>query len=134
VCPQKRELQRVRKRAEYQVIQARGRRIKTSHFVLIVWSGNGEQSQARLGITASRKIGGAVVRNRAKRVIREAFRRSGDLWAPDVDVVVIVRRALDELKVADVLDEWSRAGSLIQRRIDEARSDLRARAAVPSGA
>lgn len=133
MCPQKRERPRVRKRAEYQVIQARGRRATTSHFVLVLWSGDRAQSAARVGITASRKIGGAVVRNRAKRLIREAFRRTADLWAPDVDVVVIVRRALDELKVADVIDEWTRARSLIQRRTDEARSDLRARAVVPTG-
>jgi ribonuclease P protein component len=109
------------------LIQARGRRVNTAHFVLVVWASDRELGGARLGITASRKIGGAVVRNRAKRVIREAFRRASDLWAPDIDVVVIVRRALEDMKVSDVVEEWSRARSALQRRTDDARSDLRAR-------
>jgi ribonuclease P protein component len=57
---------------------------------------------SRLGITASRKVGNAVIRNRFKRRIREWFRqRRGDLGA-DLDLVIIARRSgarlsLDEL-------------------------------------
>ena len=51
----------------------------------------------RLGITASRKVGHAVTRNRVKRGIREWFRVSRDNFEEDVDVVVIVRRAAAEL-------------------------------------
>jgi ribonuclease P protein component len=76
-----------------------------------------------LGITASRKIGGAVVRNRAKRLVREAFRRTSDLWSSDIDVVVIVRRALGPMKLADVLEEWNRARPLVERRTAQARED-----------
>jgi len=45
----------------------------------------------RLGITATRKIGGAVRRNRAKRLIREVFRRNK---IGRLDVVVVARREL----------------------------------------
>jgi ribonuclease P protein component len=83
-----------------------------------------------VGITASRKIGGAVVRNRAKRVVREAFRRSTDLWAPDIDVVVIVRRSLGPMKLDHVLSEWNGVRALVARRSDQARSDQLARAAA----
>jgi ribonuclease P protein component len=46
----------------------------------------------RLGIAATRKLGGAVQRNRAKRLIREVFRRNK--IAPGFDVVVIPKRDL----------------------------------------
>ena len=43
-------------------------------------------------MAATRKLGGAVVRNRAKRLIREVFRRSG--IAPGFDIIVVPRREL----------------------------------------
>jgi ribonuclease P protein component len=50
---------------------------------------------ARLGVVASRKLGHAVERNRAKRLIRDLFRRHrSDLAATGVDVVVIPKREL----------------------------------------
>ena len=76
----------------------------------------GASAPARLGITASRKIGGAVVRNRAKRLVRAAFRAVPELFAPGVDLVVIVRKPLTEQKLADVIAEWKgAAGKLAQR-------------------
>ena len=47
---------------------------------------------SRLGVAATRKLGNAVERNRAKRLIREVFRRSKP--APGMDVVVVPRREL----------------------------------------
>ena len=49
--------------------------------------------RARLGVTASRKVGGAVVRNRVKRRIRAAFRGLRGILPPGSDVVVIARPA-----------------------------------------
>ena len=51
-----------------------------------------ERTVARLGIAATRKLGGAVVRNRAKRLIREVFRRNK--IAQGFDVVVVPKREL----------------------------------------
>jgi ribonuclease P protein component len=56
----------------------------------------------RIGITASRKVGGAVVRNRVKRGVRDWFRRSRELLPPDVDVVVIARRPAASLSGRDL--------------------------------
>ena len=48
----------------------------------------------RLGISASRKLGPAVVRNRWKRLLREAFRLSRERLPPGVDLIVIPRAAV----------------------------------------
>ena len=69
----------------------------------------------RLGITASRKIGNAVARSRARRLIREAFRVVFPELPDALDIVVIVRRPLGERKMQAVLDEWRRALPRIRR-------------------
>jgi ribonuclease P protein component len=122
--------QRVRKRAEFQRIQSEGRRVATRHFVLLLAARNpaAGPSAARLGITASRKVGNAVVRNRAKRLIREAFRATRSLWPEDLDLVVIVKRNLGEAKLADVIEEWLRHQQAIERGIIETRKDRQQRA------
>lgn len=63
--------------------------------VLVV---SGESAAApRLGVTVSRKVGNAVVRNRVKRWIREWFRQERVRMAPGTEVVVIARRQAAEL-------------------------------------
>jgi len=69
----------------------------------------------RLGITASRKVGNAVHRNRAKRLVREAFRATRDLWWPGLDVVVIVKNELASMKLDQVVDEWRGASAALSR-------------------
>ena len=48
-------------------------------------------SHARIGISVSRRVGNAVVRNQWKRRLREAFRKVKTQFSPDLDVVVVVR-------------------------------------------
>jgi ribonuclease P protein component len=69
----------------------------------------------RLGIAATRKLGGAVVRNRAKRLIREVFRRNK--IAPGFDIVIIPKRELLDASLS-VLEADYR--SLVERRLRQA--------------
>ena len=109
---------RVRKRVEFLKIQDGGLRVSTARFVLILSaSAAPHASQARLGITASRRVGNAVVRSRAKRLIREAFRATRELWPAGVDLVVIVKRATGESKLESVISEWLAARSQIEKRL-----------------
>lgn len=107
---------RVRKRAEFLSIQERGQRVSTARFVLIL-SASSDAGSPRLGVTASRKVGNAVVRARAKRLVREAFRATRQLWPAGVDLVVIVKRAPGESKLESVVSEWQAARQQIERKI-----------------
>jgi len=119
--------QRVRKRLEFQLIQAEARRVSTPAFVFLLRAR--DPIGARLGVTASRKIGSAVVRNRAKRLIREAFRATRELWPEDIDVVVVAKRPLAGKRLADVVAEWQAAATDLARRQNQARRDRDARKA-----
>jgi ribonuclease P protein component len=99
---------RVRKRAEFLDIQGHGARVNGDCLVFIL-KRRPEGSPLRLGITASRKIGGAVQRSRARRLIREGFRAVFNELPGALDIVVIVRRPLGERKMDAVLAEWQRA-------------------------
>lgn len=67
--------------------------------VLVV--SDGSHAAPRLGLTVSRKVGNAVVRNRVKRRAREWFRQGRDELAAGVEVVVIARRAASQLSYED---------------------------------
>jgi ribonuclease P protein component len=85
---------RIRKRREFSSVFDRGQRIHGRFFTFLLLQTPLDRS--RLGIVASRKIGGAVQRNRAKRLIREMFRTEVRLSESTaaIDLVVIPRREL----------------------------------------
>jgi ribonuclease P protein component len=77
---------RVRRRPEYLAIQNRGRRLVGPHLLLFALAGSG-----RLGVTVSKKVGGAVLRNRVKRWIRDCYRRRRPEFPAGLDLVVVAR-------------------------------------------
>jgi len=106
---------RVRKRSDFRRIQEGGERVVSETFVFLLGRAP-EGCGPRLGITASRRVGNAITRNRAKRLVREAFRATRSFWPDAADVLVIVRHALGERKLADVIREWQASQSRIARR------------------
>lgn len=97
---------RLRKRAEFIKLSATPHKRSVRGF-LIVWDENNLKT-ARLGITASKKIGCAVVRNRVKRFLREFFRHNRVGMAA-VDINVIARRESAAMTFADVVLELKKA-------------------------
>jgi len=69
-------------------------------------------SETRIGVTASRKIGGAVQRNRVKRWVREYFRLNRTELQPGSDIIVIARAGADKLSYKDVEREL---GAVLKR-------------------
>jgi ribonuclease P protein component len=57
-----------------------------------------------------------VQRNRAKRLVRAAFRATLELFPPGIDLVVIVRKPLEKLRLDDVVREWRTAAGVLGRR------------------
>jgi ribonuclease P protein component len=110
---------RLRSHAEFVRAQRLGRRVGTAHFTLLVCA-QGTPAPPRLGIVTARKIGGAVQRNRVKRLCRECFRGWPDLLPPGVDLVVIARQGSHELGLADVQAEWRAVDALLKKRAAEA--------------
>ena len=82
--------ERIRRRADFQRIYEQGTRLHGRYSTIFVL--RNDQDCCRLGIAATKKLGGAVLRNRAKRLIREVFRRNK--IADGFDVVVVPNRDL----------------------------------------
>ncbi len=83
---------RLKRRADYQKVYKHGVRVTGRHVVLFFLQSR--ERVGRFGVTATRKIGGAVVRNRAKRRLRELYRlRSHDGAGPSCDIVANARRS-----------------------------------------
>ena len=80
--------------------------------------GGTEEASARIGLTVSRKVGGAVVRNRVKRRLREWFRKSALRSAGAFDWVVIARPAAAALPSSVLCHEVE---ALCERALGAAR-------------
>ena len=85
---------RLRARAEFLAVQNAGRRVSARYVTLLGLPNT--LGTDRLGIIASKRVGGAVSRNRAKRRLRELFRRAIDRGDRPMDIVAIAR--------ADIVD------------------------------
>jgi ribonuclease P protein component len=108
--------QRLKQARDFFRLKAGGRRLARG-CLLLNWGETPPQGRSRLGVVASKGIGNAVVRARAKRLLREVFRlHQHELRAPS-DVVLVARNSIANKAFADVDRDFLsalRAAGLLQ--------------------
>ncbi len=87
---------RLSRSAEFERVYRQGRSTANRHLVVYAFP-NGTDERPRLGLSVSRKVGGAVERNRVKRLLRESFTRAEATLRAGQDVVVVARPSAAEL-------------------------------------
>jgi ribonuclease P protein component len=101
---------------DYRRILRRGLRLDGPLFCLVVLANR--YGHDRLGLAASRRLGGAVERNRAKRLLREVFRCNKRQGAEGVDLVFLPKREITTRSQAEVEREYrQRLRRLASRRL-----------------
>jgi ribonuclease P protein component len=94
---------RILARESFRRVYEQGRKVQSKYFTAFVLP---TASGKRLGITATRKIGNSVERNRCRRLVREAFRRNKWLLPNGVDIVINVKRSLVDAGYRDLEAEF----------------------------
>lgn len=98
--------ERLLKRSDFLRLSGQGRKVHSSHFLIVCAAGF--DLKVRVGVTASRKTGCAVTRNRIKRIVREFYRLNKRLFAA-ADYNIIAKPGADLLGYFEVAQELSRA-------------------------
>lgn len=108
---------RLSRSADFERVYRKGRAQGNRHLVVYAFPRGGTDGP-RLGVSVSRKVGGAVQRNRVKRLLREAFRARSEGLPTDHDYVVVARPEARELAEREGL-----AG--VERSLDELLAGVR---------
>ena len=113
-------LQPLRSSREFRLVYDRGVRLHSPYFSLFILGTAGQET--RLGITVTRKVGCAVVRNRCKRRLREVARRSTLplLAGIGCDIVINAKTAMINAHLSDLVAALSQTLSKYRENISRA--------------
>ena len=93
---ERRKRRRLSRSGEFERVYREGRSHASRHLVVYAFP-RGDDDEPRLGVSVGRKLGGAVERNRIKRLLREAFWAGADELEPGLDFVIVARAPAGEL-------------------------------------
>jgi ribonuclease P protein component len=96
----RRKRRRLSRSGEFERVYREGRSHASRYFVVYAFPRSGDDEDARLGVSVGRKLGGAVERNRIKRLLREAFWANAEAVSPGHDFVIVARPPAGELASA----------------------------------
>ena len=72
---------------------------------MVLWRREGDGANLRLGVVASKKVGNAVARSRAKRLLREVYRLNRHKFVGSCDVVLVARRDIMKMDFQALTDD-----------------------------
>jgi ribonuclease P protein component len=96
-----RRASRLRQQRDFARVRQQGRRLVLG-CLIANWHSLPDGAAPRLGVVTSRKIGGAIVRSRARRLLRESFRQHQNEFAQPVELVLVARDSIAGKKFAEV--------------------------------
>ena len=104
---------RIERSGDFARLRQQGQRL-TAGCLIANWQPLPDGARPRLGVVTSKKIGGAVERSRARRLLRESFRQHQHELAQPVEIVLIARNSIAGRTFAEVEKDYlmalSRAG------------------------
>jgi len=96
--------ERIRKKEDFLFLYEKGKRYRGRYFTIIYLSN--KLSFSRMGVVASKKTGNSVLRNKAKRWIRTLFRRNKEFFNDPMDIIVIIKKEIQEASWLEIQEDY----------------------------